>query len=203
MEGAKAEPEKPEPAKPEPAKETSKDEPDAEALAPKPPPRPKTPPKEQPKQEAKDEAKELPKELPKPPKRPAEKKVAKVLPPKKPEVKPEPAVVPPPRPEPPEKPVKPSLFDQVASLLKKEPPAPKPRAGNETKDAHPHDDFNPDKISSLLDHDTAQRRASTGRSLTKMAALGLPNAHAEKLSPSMAAQIDNWRCGRKPTTPER
>ncbi len=193
VEVAKAEPEKPEPAKtakPEPAKETSKDEPDAEAMAPKPPPRPKTPPKEEAKEDA-------PKEPPKPPHRPVEKKVAKVLPPKrpetKPEIKPEPAVVPPPRPEPPEKPAKPTLFDQVASLLKKtpEPPAPKPRAGNETKDAHPHDDFNPDKISSLLDHDVAQRRASTGRSITK-ASLGLPTGHAEKLSPSMAAQIDNW-----------
>lgn len=195
-EPAKAAPAKAEPAKPEPAKEEAKDEPDAEAMAPKPPPRPKTPPKEQPKPEAKEEqkepAKDVPKDAPKPPHRPV--KVAKVLPPKKPEVKPEPKPEPvavPPRPEP--KPEKPSLFDQVASLLKKnpEPPAPKPRTGNETKDAPRHDDFNPDKIAALVSHEDAQRRASTGRLVTK-ASLGLPTGHAEKLSPAMAAQIDNW-----------
>ena len=163
-------PPKPDDVKPPP--------PDAEAIAaPKPPPRPK-PPKETPPKQAKDEPK------PVPPARPVEK-VAKVVPP-----------APPKRPEPAPEPAKPdTLVDDVAKLLDKlkpTKPVSKPRSGNEVKEARSHDDFSLDKITALLDHDAPQRKQSTGRALAQVASLGSPTAHAEKMSPSMAAQLDGW-----------
>ena len=99
--------------------------------------------------------------------------------PPKPQQRPEPvARIEPPKPEPP----------------KPEPPKPveRPRSGNEVKEAKPRDDFNPDKIAAMLSHEAPQRKASTGRSLAQVASLGSPTAHAEKMSPSMAAQLDGW-----------
>ena len=142
--------------------------PDAEAIAPKPPPRPKPEPKK--------EAKKPPKPV----------KVAKVQPPPPP---------PPVRPEPP-KPdqPKPKALDMVAKLLDKLKPDEHPkkaRAGNEATD-QPHHDFSFDKITALLDHEAPQHKASTGRSLTQLASLGSPTSHADKMSPSMMAQLDGW-----------
>ena len=160
---------------PPPKPEVKPPPPDAEAIAaPKPPPRPK-PPKDKPTKEAKQDSPPIP------PARPIDK-VVKVIPPKRPDPKPEPA--------------KPNtLVDDVAKLLDKlKPPKPvtKQRAGNEVKEARSHDDFSLDKITALLDHDAPQRRQSTGRALTQVASLGSPTAHAEKMSPSMAAQLDGW-----------
>ena len=147
--------------------------PDAEAIAPKPPPRPKL------------EAKKPPKPV----------KVAKVAQPKPVKVA---KVVPPPPPppvrEPPKEEPKTRTFDMVAKLLDKlkptEPPK-KARAGNEATD-QPHRDFSFDKITALLDHEAPQHRASTGKQLTQLASLGSPTSHAEKMSPSMMAQLDGW-----------
>jgi colicin import membrane protein len=154
--------------------EPDEDKPDAEALAPKPPPRPK------PAKEAKADPKPDPRPVPVPHARPVDK-VAKVQPP-----------VPPKRSEPDPKPN--PLLDVAKLLDKMKPPKPvtKQRSGNEVKEAKSHDDFSLDKITALLDHEAPQRRASTGRALTQLASLGSPTAHAEKLSPSMAAQLDGW-----------
>ena len=82
----------------------------------------------------------------------------------------------------------------MAKLLDKlkptEPPK-KARAGNEATD-QPHRDFSFDKITALLDHEAPQHKASTGKTLTQLASLGAPNAHADKMSPSMMAQLDGW-----------
>lgn len=182
-------------AKPEASKEEVKPAPDdAEPVMP--PPRPKA----EPPKHAKAEPKKV---EPQPPPRPRmpERKIAKVEPPPPP---------PPPRPErKPERPLfdrvasvldklKPEKpLDRVASLLEKLKPDPvkpveRPRAGNEVKEAKPHDDFNPNKIAALLSHEAPQRKASTGRTLSQLASLGSPTAHAEKLSPTMAAQLDGW-----------
>jgi colicin import membrane protein len=140
--------------------------PDAEAIAPKPPPRPKDEPKK--------EAKKPPKPV----------KVAKAVPP--------PPPVRPQQPKP-DKPT-PKTLDQVAKLLDKLKPDEHPkkaRSGNEATD-QPHRDFSFDKITALLDHEAPQHKASTGRSLTQLASLGSPTSHAEKMSPSMMAQLDGW-----------
>jgi colicin import membrane protein len=113
------------------------------------------------------------------------KKIAKVIPPP-----------PPKRPDTPHKlePKRKETLDQVAKLLDElKPPKPvtKQRAGNEAKDAK-HSDFSLDKITALLDHEAPQRKTSTGRQLTQLASLGSPTAHADKMSPSMMAQIDGW-----------
>ena len=82
----------------------------------------------------------------------------------------------------------------VAKLLDKLKPDEHPkkaRAGNEATD-QPHHDFSFDKITALLDHEAPQHRASTGRSLTQLASLGSPTSHADKMSPSMMAQLDGW-----------
>ncbi|MBE7220527.1 MAG: cell envelope integrity protein TolA [Caulobacteraceae bacterium] len=156
-------PERPDDEKPPP--------PDAEAIAPKPPPRPKAP-----KREAKKEIK-----------KPKPVKVAKVVPPPPP---PPPPVREPPKEEKPQ----PKALDMVAKLLDKlkpdEPPK-KARAGNEASE-QPHRDFSFDKITALLDHEAPQHRASTGKTLTQLASLGSPTSHAEKMSPSMMAQLDGW-----------
>ena len=156
----------PEPDKPPP--------PDAEVIAPKPPPRPKAEPKKEAKKVVKHET-----------------KVAKVVPPP-PQERPEPPKVEPkvdPKSEPKTQPL-----DMVARLLDRlKPPTPvtKQRAGNEAKD-QPHNDFSFDKITALLDHEAPQHKASTGRQLTQLASLGSPTSHAERMSPSMMAQLDGW-----------
>lgn len=169
---AKPEPTPPEPpqrpteAKAKPQDDKPDDKPDAEALDKKKDVKP-------PKKEAKQEPPAPPKR-PEPPKK-VEPKEAKKVEPKKTEPK------------------KPTL-DEVAKLLdemKPAKPVTKARAGNEARDAK-HNDFSLDKISALLDHDAPQRKASTGRQLTSLASLGSPTGHAEKLSPSMMAQIDGW-----------
>ncbi len=187
-------PPRPDPVKPLPP-------PEAEAIEPTPPPRPKIdPPKTEAKQEAKPQPKKVAKPVPVP--HPREVKEAKVVPPPPP--KPEPIKAPPPKPDP-------SALDRVARLLDTlkpdilkpkpleskspeprppEPPA-KPRSGNESKEP-PRDSFDPSKISALLDHDAPQHKASTGRALTQVASLGAPTGHAEKMSPSMMAQLDGW-----------
>ncbi|MBV9812472.1 MAG: cell envelope integrity protein TolA [Acetobacteraceae bacterium] len=153
-----------------PERPDDKPPPDAEAVAPKPPPRPKVPVKREAKKDARKPV-----------------KVAKVEPP--------PPVRPPVRPEPPnpEEP-QPKPLDMVARLLDRLKPEELPkkqRAGNEAAD-QPHHDFSFDKITALLDHEAPQHRASTGRQLTQLASLGSPTSHAEKMSPSMMAQLDGW-----------
>lgn len=186
--------------------------PDAEPVAPAPPPRPKVEAK---KPEPPKHAKAEPK---KPVPRPKPVKLAKLEPVAPP---PPPPPQPQPKPEKlfdkvsslldrmkPDKPL-----DKVASLLdhlkpdpvrpvpvarpepvKVEAPKPveRPKSGNEVKEAKPRDDFSPDKIAAMLSHEAPQRKASTGHALAQVASLGSPTAHAEKLSPSMAAQLDGW-----------
>ena len=193
--------------------------PDAEPVLP--PPRPKVePPKETPKHVEAKPKKEAKKAVPKPPARPV--KLAKadpapvVPPPPRPEPKPDKlfdkvtAMLDRMKPDKP--------LDKVASLLdhlkpdlsrpqpqprpepvkveppKPEPPKPveRPRSGNEVKEAKPRDDFSPDKIAAMLSHEAPQRKASTGATLAQTASLGSPTAHAEKMSPSVAAQLDGW-----------
>ena len=139
---------------------------------------------------------------------PREVKEAKVVPPvppppRKPDpvkpdpVKPVPVVEPPPRIEP-RKPDS-SALDRVARLLdtlkpdilKPNKTAVKSRSGNESKEPA-RDTFDPSKISALLDHDAPQHKASTGRALAQVASLGAPSGHADKMSPSMMAQLDGW-----------
>lgn len=162
---------------PKPAEVKPPPPPDAEALEPMPPPRPKI----EPKKEAKHETKPTPAPHP----RPVEKKIAKAVPPEPPK-QPEP----PPKPEP-----KKDMLEQVTKFLasmKPSKPVTKQVAGNDTPEAPSHSSFSLDKITALLDHDAPQRKASTGRQLTQMASLGAPNTHAEKMSPSMMGQLDNW-----------
>lgn len=108
--------------------------------------------------------------------------------------KPDPAK-PAPRPEP----VKPTPRPEARAEPRPEPakvepqkPVERPRSGNEVKEAKPRDDFNPDKIAAMLSHEAPQRKASTGHALAQVASLGSPTAHAEKMSPSVAAQLDGW-----------
>ncbi len=191
---------------------------DAEPVMP--PPRPKVePPKETPKHAEAKPKKEAKKPPPKPPTRPVKlakvepapvppppaprpepkpdklfDKVASMLDRMKPDkpldkvaslldrLKPDPVKPPPPRPEPRPEPVK----------VEPQKPVERPRSGNEVKEAKPRDDFNPDKIAAMLSHEAPQRKDSTGRSLAQVASLGSPTAHAEKMSPSVAAQLDGW-----------
>jgi colicin import membrane protein len=167
--------EKAEAPKPAPRPEPVKPAPpplEAEAVEPTPPPRPKV----------EKDAKQEPKPVPVPHPRPVETKEAKVVPP------------PPPRKPEPAKKTDPKMLDQVAKLLEDmKPPKPvtKQKAGNEAKDAK-HNDFSLDKITALLDHEAPQHKASTGRSLAQLASLGSQNSHADKMSPSMKAQLDGW-----------
>ena len=194
--------------------------PDAEPVMP--PPRPKVePPKEAPKHAEAKPKKEAKKPPPKPPTRPvklAKVEPTPVPPPPAPRPEPKPdklfdkvtSLLDRMKPDKP--------LDKVASLLdrlkpdlsrpqpqprpepvKVEPPKPepvkpveRPRSGNEVKEAKPRDDFNPDKIAAMLSHEAPQRKDSTGHSLAQVASLGSPTAHAEKMSPSVAAQLDGW-----------
>ena len=192
---------------------------DAEPVMP--PPRPKVePPKEPVKHAEVKPKKEAKRPVPKPPSRPV--KLAKLEPTPAPPPAPLPQPKPEPKlldrvsslldRMKPDKPL-----DKVASLLdhlrpdppkpeprpvaRIEPPKPeppkavpveRPRSGNEVKEAKPRDDFSPDKIAAMLSHEAPQRKASTGRSLAQVASLGSPTAHAEHMSPSVAAQLDGW-----------
>ena len=189
--------------------------PDAEPVLPAPPPRPKIePPKHveaKPKKDAKKpvprprpvklaKVEPTPEPPPPPPPRPEPKKdklfdkVASMLDRLKPDkpldrmaslldrLKPDPVKPQPPRPEPRPEPVK----------VEAPKPVERPKSGNEVKEAKPRDDFNPDKIAAMLSHEAPQRKASTGQALSQVASLGSPTAHAEKMSPSVAAQLDGW-----------
>ena len=158
----------PKPA-PEPPKavEDKPPPPEAEAVEPKPPTRPKV----EPKKEAKTAPAPVP--TPKPPEKKPPVKEAKA-------------------PEPPKKPEPHLKLDDLAKLLaakKDDKPASKPKSGSEAKDA-PKAAFDPHSISALLDHETPQRKAASGQKLTQVASLGLQNATASTLSPSMMAQLD-------------
>jgi colicin import membrane protein len=76
--------------------------------------------------------------------------------------------------------------DQIAKLLA----ADKPKSGDDSKD--PPRKFNADDIARLLSKEAPQRRAATGRELQQMASLGSPTASADKMSPSLQAQMEGW-----------
>lgn len=170
VEKSEAPPPKADPVKPPPE--------EAEAVEPKPHPQPR------PKVESK-----------KPPKKVAKQQPKKPVPPVHPVQEAKQIPDPPRKPDPPKEPsLKERTLDQVAKLLDTmKPPKPvvKPKSGNEVKEAK-HSDFSLDKITALLDHDAPQRTASKGRQLTQLASLGSPTAHAERMSPTLMAQIDSW-----------
>jgi colicin import membrane protein len=163
------------------------------------PPTPEPPPRPEPKV-----ARPEPPKAEKPPE-PEEEKEAEVIkpqPPPRPKIAEAPTPPMPPKPvEKPKEPAPPKL-DEVAKLLEKkkleekaaaaakEPPKPvaKPKSGEETAEHK----FDPSTISQLLSKEAPQVRASTGRELTRTAALGAPNASAAKMSPSMWAALDSY-----------
>lgn len=132
-------------------------------------------------------------------------------------IKPKPPVRPKPEkqateaPQPPEKPKpkdEPRLkVDEVAKLLeqkkfddkaipadsketkKSDKPPAKQRSGDETA---PKSKFNAASIANLLSHEAPQRRASTGKEMTQTASLGAPTANAQRMSPTLQAQIDSY-----------
>lgn len=85
-------------------------------------------------------------------------------------------------------------FDQIAKLLAKDEqkpePAAKPKSGDDSKD--PPRKFSADDIARLLSREAPQRRASTNKDLQQYASLGSPTASAEKMSPSLMAQMEGW-----------
>jgi hypothetical protein len=186
IERAKAEPPRPQPPKPEP----SKPEPQAKAAP--------TPPEREP-----EEAEVV---RPKPPPRPTPDKAERPEPEKQAEkpAKPEPAK---PAERPKAKEEARLKVDEVTKLLegkktaekasagegprdsKSEKPAAKPKSGDETA---PKSKFDAASISNLLSREAPQRRAATGREMTKTASLGAPTASAERLSPSMQGRIDAY-----------
>jgi colicin import membrane protein len=161
------------------------------------PPTPEPPPRPEPKV-----AKPEPPKAEKPPE-PDDPKDAEVI---KPQPVPRPKIAEAPTPPTPPKPVEkpkeptPPKLDEVAKLLEKkkleekaaaaakEPPKPvaKPKSGEETAEHK----FDPSTISQLLSKEAPQVRASTGRELTRTAALGAPNASAARMSPSMWDSLD-------------
>jgi len=108
-------------------------------------------------------------------------------------------------PAPPEKPKEAQRLkvDEVAKLLKqkkierdgkadtetaeKNPPAPKPKSGDETA---PKSRFSATSIATLLSHE-APRQAATAPQ-TQLASLGAPTGSAPKLSPSLQGRIDAY-----------
>lgn len=208
-EPAKSEPPKPEPpARPSPPKaEPAKVEP-PKVEPPKPEP-PKPPVKAAPSPPEK-ELEEAEVVRPKPPPRPVPEKVEKAEKPDKPEkpTKTE-AAQPPDRPKPKEEPR--LKVDEVAKLLerkkttekatekapasdqasdsKSDKPAAKPKSGDETA---PKSKFDAASIANLLSREAPQRRAATGKELTKTASLGAPTANAARMSPTLQAQIDAY-----------
>jgi colicin import membrane protein len=118
----------------------------------------------------------------------------------------EPTPVPRPKIEPPKekdqakKPEPQFKLDQIAKLLEEDkskvPPKPdatpaaNPKSGNESQDP-PHK-FDAEDIARLLSKEAPQRKAATGKELQQMASLGSPTASAEKMSPSLQAQMEGW-----------
>jgi hypothetical protein len=169
------------------------------------PPTPEPPPRPEPKPEpVKPVAKAEPPKAEKPPE-PDDPKDAEVI---RPQPVPRPKIVEAPKDPTPPKPLErpkepaPPKLDQVAKLLeqkkleekiaaaqetpKPEKPVAKPKSGEETNDHK----FDPSTISQLLSKEAPQVRASTGRELTRTAALGAPNASAARMSPSMWDSLD-------------
>jgi colicin import membrane protein len=91
-------------------------------------------------------------------------------------------------------------FDQIAKLLeqdKRKPelkppdtPASKPKSGDDSKD--PPRKFSADEIERLLSKEAPQRKAATNKELQQLASLGSPTANAEKMSPSLEAEMNGW-----------
>ncbi|WP_305080294.1 cell envelope biogenesis protein TolA [Methylosinus sp. Sm6] len=192
---AKAEPPKPEPPKPI---ERAKPEP------PKPePPKPQAKPAPTPPEREPEEAEVV---RPKPPPRPAPEKAERPEPEKQAERQPKPE---PPKPaDRPKAKDEPRLkIDEVAKLLehkksaekaiagdgpqdsKSDKPAAKPKSGDETA---PKSKFDAANIANLLSREAPQRRAATGREMTKTASLGAPTATGAHMSPTMEARIDAY-----------
>ena len=182
----------PPPPTPEPVKqETPPPAPEPQPVAQEQPPTPPTPPTRPtpapsvptpPERVDADAEPVAPKPVPEPPRPPTRVAEAKPVPPVKPHPVPKPPKVPKP--------------DQLAKLLDTDPaeqPVPKPvrtptkRASDEPSDSHT---FDLTDISRLLSHDTPAQKASTGREQSKLASLGSPTAHAEKMAPSLWGQLD-------------
>jgi colicin import membrane protein len=142
------------------------------------PPKPaaKAPPQEDKEEEEKDDAEPV-----KPPVRPK--------PPEKAEAKPAPAPTPPPKPAPKPEP-KPPKLDEVAKLLaeSKDKPGSRPKSGDESHEQRPSPNLA--EISKMLSREPPQALASPGRELSKTAALGAPNASAQKMSPSLSDALN-------------
>ena len=137
-----------------------------------------------------------PKPVPTPPRPP--EKVAEAP-------KPTPPVKPRPVPKPPKAVPKP---DQLAKLLDQEPtdqPAdkPTPKAAKAARQPAPQQPPSPPQqteeqshsfdltdISRLLSHDAPAQKAATGRAPSKVASLGSPTAHDDKMAPSLWGQLD-------------
>jgi colicin import membrane protein len=155
------------------------------------PPLPEPPPRPEPKV-----AKPEPPKAEKPPE-PDDPKDAEVI---KPQPVPRPKIAEAPKdptpPKPVEKPKEPTppKLDQVAKFLEQkkleEKPVPKPKSGEESTE--PKHKLDVTTISRLLSKEAPQARASTGRELTRTAALGAPTASAARMSPSMWAALDSY-----------
>jgi len=65
----------------------------------------------------------------------------------------------------------------------------KPKSGDETA---PKSKFSTSDIANLLSREAPQRRASTGRELSRTAALGAPTGSAAKMSASLQGRIDSY-----------
>ena len=199
-------------APPPPLKRLEDPEDDDTPLPPKktaalPPPAPPPPPaRPTPEPTPTPPAKPQAKAAPEPEKEePADAEVVKPKPPPRPKLDKD-AKDAPEKPSPPKKQEPRLKVDEVAKLLqdkkleekptrsektqeKKAEPAAKLRSGDENA---PKSKFNAASIASLLSHEAPQRRASTGREVTNTASLGSPTANAQKMSPSLQAQIDAY-----------
>jgi hypothetical protein len=135
-------------------------------------PPPPTPPVEEKPQPQNAEAIEPPKPVPRP----------KIEPPK----------------DEPKKPDQKLKVDEVAKLLeadkRKDPPKPaerpvaKPKSGDEDQQHK----FIVADINKFLSKETPERKPSTNRALNPSESLGMPDANAPKLSPSLLAQMEGW-----------
>jgi colicin import membrane protein len=86
------------------------------------------------------------------------------------------------------------LLDQLAAVAAEKPvkpspkPPAKPKSGDETAKPSRHADF--DQIRQILSHEDPQSTGSTGRQLTKVAALGAATANADKMTPTLLGELD-------------
>ncbi len=157
----------PPPPRPEPPKAEQTPPPPPPPARPAPPPAAKEPPPEPEKQAERDDAETI-----RPPPRP-----------KKPEqTQQTPAPEPPKRP--PEKPApKPTpKLDEVAKLLAQSKDKPAPKAQSDK----PHQTANLDEVAKLLDERAPEAKFTTGREVSRSAALGARHATGARMSPSMA-----------------